>query len=53
MLTSQIILLVIAVFFLFFGCTVNTKNITSAIFFKFVPILSSILLTLIAFGLIV
>jgi hypothetical protein len=49
----QIILLVIAVLLLILGTVTRTNNLLSGIVFKFFPTMSAILLTLIAFKVIV
>lgn len=53
MTTIQILQLTIAAYLALLGTIMNTKNIRSAIIFKFIPIVSAFTLGLIAFKVIV
>lgn len=53
MSTVQILQLAIAAFLTLLGTLVSTRNMTSAIVFKFFPIVSAFVLGLIAFKVIV
>lgn len=53
MSTSEIILLIIASFNVIFSFVLVTNNIMSALIFKVVPFFSAVILTLIAFKVIV
>jgi hypothetical protein len=47
--TNQVIMLAIAAYLTFMGLLLNTKNVRSALIFKFIPIVSAFTLGLMAF----